>query len=89
MGIEHIHRIIGYPERLNNRLLEQKDSQEGIQILHLQEKERIFIPLRSEEQESSEETTPLCVCEDSAGVKMSKSFEDSRREVQRDNALCA
>jgi hypothetical protein len=59
------------------------ECQEGFVILHLQEKERISIPLRFEEQEISEETTPLCVCEDSVGVQTSESFEDSRRESQK------
>jgi hypothetical protein len=52
-------------------LLEQKDSQEGIQILHLRRKEEGFISLESECLRSSGEIA-LCVREDSAEVQKSK-----------------
>jgi hypothetical protein len=35
---EDLHWVTEHPERLSKELLEQKDSQEGINILHLREK---------------------------------------------------
>ena len=47
VGIEHIRRVIRYPDILSNRLLEKIECQEGLVILHLQEKERRICFLRS------------------------------------------
>jgi hypothetical protein len=44
--LKDLHRVVEHPERLNNRLLEQTECQEGIIFLHLREKEEGIIFLR-------------------------------------------
>jgi hypothetical protein len=38
--LKDLHRVVEHPERLSNRLLEQKDSARRASILHLKEKGR-------------------------------------------------
>jgi hypothetical protein len=63
-------------------LLEQTESQEGIQILHLREKEKGLSSLRSKFHRSSEEVE-LCVKRLYRGTEVAESLEDSKDKLRR------
>jgi hypothetical protein len=61
VGIEHIYRVTKYSKILSNRLLEQTKCQEGLIILHLQDKERRICFLRSLGEKRISRRIELCV----------------------------
>jgi hypothetical protein len=58
--LKDLHWVTEHPERLSKRLLEQKESQEGINILHLWEKRRTKSLRGLSVCRSSGEIAPAC-----------------------------